>query len=62
MPPGSTPEGLPSRQDAIAAAKRSIDAWLDSSAGRVPPGIEQESQANTGSADRDFESLAMLPE
>ncbi|HEY1962381.1 MAG TPA: hypothetical protein VGG69_08185 [Rhizomicrobium sp.] len=28
MPPGSGPEGVPSRQEAIAAAKRAIDAWL----------------------------------
>ena len=31
MPPGSGPEGLPSRQEAIAAAKRAIDAWLGAS-------------------------------
>jgi hypothetical protein len=28
MPPGSAPEGLPSRQDAIVAAKKAIDDWL----------------------------------
>ena len=28
MPAGSGPEGLASRQEAIAAAKRAIDAWL----------------------------------
>ena len=29
MPPGSGPEGLPSRQEAIMAAKHAIDDWLD---------------------------------
>lgn len=33
MPPGSGPDGLPSRQEAIAAAKHAIDAWLSDSHG-----------------------------
>lgn len=46
MPPGSGPEGLPSRQEAITAAKHAIDHWLDGAAEKIEHGPSQQSAAS----------------